>query len=84
MGIIRESGYSATVEGYFIADGERMRLAKTNGSMFVLVEPHELKKGTIGQLLVIVDGREDSQLVTLPEGATNGETIVNYVVSAPF
>jgi hypothetical protein len=84
MGIHRENGYSATVEGFFVLRGERIRLAKTNGSAFVLAEPRDLPAGTTGELLVIVDGQKDSKAVTLPEGATTGQTHVSYKVAAPF
>jgi hypothetical protein len=85
MGVHREDGsYSASVEGYFIAGGTRMRLAKTNGRTFTLSEPCELSPGTEGELLVIVDGDKDSKRVVLPDGVASGETVVRYEVAAPF
>jgi hypothetical protein len=84
MGIQRENGYSASVEGFFVLNGNRLRLAKTNGRAFVLAEPSEFAPGTAGELLVIVDGQEDSRRVMLPDGAVSGQTLVNYTVVAPF
>ena len=84
MGIHREHGYSASVEGFFVLQGTRIRLAKTNGCTFVLAERCELAPGTTGELLIIVDGQEDSKMVTLPEGAISGQTLVRYEVAAPF
>ena len=84
MGINREHGYSATVEGFFVLDGERIRLAKTNGKQFVLAESRDLPAGATGELLVIVDGQKDSRLVTLPTGAIKGQALVDYRVSTPF
>ena len=85
MGIHHENGYSAEVEGFFVtAAHERIRLAKTNGSTFVLAQPCELPPGTTGELLIIVDGQPDSRLVVLPDGICRGQTLVNYKVAAPF
>jgi hypothetical protein len=84
MGIHRNNGYSATVEGFFVVDGARIRLAKTNDHTFVVAESCELVPGTTGQLLVIVDGNQDSKLVTLPDGVLRGQTLVNYKIAAPF
>jgi hypothetical protein len=85
MGTQRETGYSADVEAFFVVEGgDRLRLAKSNGSAFYLAEPCELAPGTIGQLLVIIDGQPSSRLVTLPDGIAKGQTKVNYEVAAPF
>ena len=85
MGIHRaDGGYSATVEGFFVVSGERKRLAKTNGSKFVLTEPCELAIGSTGDLLVIVDGKRDSERVMLPKGIANGQIVAEYTVIAPF
>ncbi len=84
MGIRRENGYSATVSAYFAAGGERFRLAKTNGSTFVLSEPQELRPGTEGDLVVVVDDEKSSRRVALPDGAVKSDSTVNYRVVAPF
>jgi hypothetical protein len=82
MGIVRENGYSAKVEGFFAWNGKRFRLAKSNGATFVLAEPCELPPGAQGELQIIVDGNQGSRLVTLPDGARFGQTLVNYKVTA--
>jgi hypothetical protein len=84
MGTQRKDGYSADVEGFFVAEGNRVRLAKSNGCSFVLAEPRELPAGIEGDLLVIVDGKANSRHVVLPKGAGRGQTIVEYKVLAPF
>ncbi len=56
MGIRHEYGYSADVEGFFVTDSKRFRLAKTNDATLVLAEPCELPPGIEGELLIIVDG----------------------------
>ncbi|HUY91539.1 MAG TPA: hypothetical protein VMV10_22555 [Pirellulales bacterium] len=84
MGIHHEYGYSADVEGFFVIRGNRVRLAKTNGRTFVLAEPCELPPGSEGDLLTIVDGKANSRRVLIPEGVCQGQTIVKYVVAAPF
>ena len=84
MGIQHEHGYSAEVEGFLVIGGERVRLAKTNAHALVLAEPCELPPGAVGELLVIVDGKPDSRLITLPGGVCKGQTLVNYQVAAPF
>jgi hypothetical protein len=85
MGIRRaDGGYSANVEGFLVIRGERVRIAKTNCTAFSLAEPCELAPGTTATLLVIVDGKEDTKLVELPQGVSSGQTIVNYKVLAPF
>ena len=84
MGIRREHGYSATVSGYFVTQGERIRLAKTNGKAFVLSEPRDMPPGTEGHLVVEVDGEVSSRKVVLPDGAIIGETIVSYLPAVPF
>jgi hypothetical protein len=84
MGIQHEHGYSAEVEGFLVIRGERVRLAKTNAHALVLAESCELPPGAVGELLIIVDGKSDSRLVTLPSGVCKGQTLVNYQVAAPF
>jgi hypothetical protein len=84
MGIRRENGYSANVEGFFVHGRTRVRLAKTNGCTFVLAEPCELPPGVTGELIVIVDDNPYAKLVTLPDGVVSGQTVVNYKIAAPF
>ena len=81
MGFHRDNGgYSASVEGYFVLNGERIRLAKTNDSTFVFAEPCEHAPGTTGDLVVIVDRKTDSKLVVLPKGLAGGQTVAEYSV----
>lgn len=84
MGTYHKDGYSAHVEGFFVVRDRRLRVAKSNGSRFVLVEPCELPSGTEGELLVIVDGNKMSRRVMLPDGVAKGEVSANYQVVAPF
>lgn len=69
MGVYRENGYSASVEAFLIVNGNRIRLAKTNGTTITLAKPHELAPGTVGELMIIVDRDERSTTVMLPDGA---------------
>lgn len=85
MGTHHEDGYSADVEGFLVVGGNtRIRLAKTNGCTVVLAEPCELAPRTEADLLVIVDGRANSRRVILPNGVVQGQTMVPYLVAAPF
>jgi hypothetical protein len=84
MGIHHETGYSADVEGFFVVNGEYIRLAKSNGSTFVLAEQCELPPRTEGDLLTIIDGHRDSRRVIIPDGVFVGQTAVGYKVVAPF
>lgn len=84
MGIHHENGYSAHVEGFFVIDGDRIRIAKSNDREFCVVEPRELPPGIEGDLLVIVDGSSHSRRVALPHGMQSGEQRVAYTVTAPF
>ena len=84
MGIQRENGYSAFVEAYLVVDDTRVRLAKTNCCTVTLAEPYELSPGTVGDLVVIVDDEEQSKAVLLPNGSVLGQTIVDYIATAPF
>jgi hypothetical protein len=84
MGIHHETGYSADVEGFFVVNGERVRIAKSNGSTFVLAEPCELPPNTEGDLLTIIDGNRDSRRIELPYGVIAGQTTVDYRELAPF
>lgn len=84
MGVHHEDGYSASVEGYFVIGERRIRLAKTNGNTFVLAEPCELAPGTVGDLVVIVDGEENVRSVAVVDGIIAGQTVVSYEVMAPF
>ena len=84
MGTQRENGYSADVEGFFVVNGNRIRLAKTNGSTFCLAESCELPPGSEGDLLIIIDGKSHSRRVVVPDGVCLGQTQVSYKVSAPF
>lgn len=84
MEIRHEHGYSADVESFFVTDGNRFRLAKSNDATLVLAEPCELPPGIEGELLIIVDGRANSQRIVLPEGVGQGQTSICYSVVAPF
>ncbi len=84
MGIYREYGYSAEVEGFFVVANERIRLAKTNGTTFVLAEPRAIAPGTTGELLIIVDGQKDSKQVVLPDGVLPGQAMARYILESPF
>ena len=85
MGIHHEGGgYSASVEGFFVVDQHRIRLAKTNESEIYLAESCQLPAGVEGDMLMIVDGSESSKRVRLPHGVASGQTLVEYEVSAPF
>lgn len=84
MGVQREDGYSADVEGFLLVGERRLRVAKTNGSAVVLVEPVELPPNCECELLSIVDGDKYSRRVTLPDGASLASARVNYRVVAPF
>jgi hypothetical protein len=84
MGVQHDDGYSADVEGFLIVGGDRMRIAKTNSSTFVLAELRALAPHVEGELLLIVDGKKHSRRVTLPNGVVAGDRLVHYKVIAPF
>lgn len=84
MGIRHEDGYSANVEGHLVVDNARFQLAKSNGSTFVLADACELSPGTIGELVITVDGETDIRLIELPSGVPRGQFIVEYREAAPF
>jgi hypothetical protein len=84
MGIHHADGYSAEVEGFFVVDRLRIRLAKTNSSTFVLAEHCALPPGTEGDLLVIVDGKSSSRRVEVTDGIVPGQTVVRYRAAVPF
>ena len=79
MGIKRENGYSASIEGFLVVGGTHYRLAKTNGACLVLVEECELAPATEGHLLIIVDGVRDWKRIEIPLGMKQGERCVEYV-----
>lgn len=85
MGIVRENGYSASIEGYLIVAGRRFRLAKTNGVELVLADAScQCAPGTEAELLIIVDGDNDTTRITLPTGITLGQGRVRYEEFVPF
>lgn len=83
MGVRHKDGYSADVRGYFVVNSRRFRVAKSNGSTFVLAEPCELPPQTEGDLLVIIDDQARSRRVKI-DGVAPGQSIVRYTVTAPF
>jgi hypothetical protein len=85
MGTQRDDGYSAEVQGFFVVQGGcTVRLAKTNGSTFVVAESCEFDRGTVGELLVIVDGRVSSREIKLIDRVALGQTVVSYEPNVPF
>ena len=85
MGIPRENGYSASVQGFLVSGGRRYRLAKTNGVRLVLVEPTcELPPGAEAEMLIIVDGDCDSKRIMLPDGVAPGQQSARYEQLVPF
>ncbi len=84
MGVHHEDGYSATVEGYFVVGNERFRLAKTNGSTFVLAEPCAVAPATQGELVITIDENEQRCSIEVPDGVVDGQIVVPYKVTVPF
>ena len=84
MGVKRENGYSASVEGFLVVGSSQFRLAKTNGDSFVVAEPCELSPQTAAELMIIVDGTTDSTRITLPDGIARGQRLVRYEEALPF
>ncbi len=82
MGLHHENGYSASVEGFFVFNGERIRVAKSSHSYFYAVEPRDLPAGVEGDLLVIVDGNSSSRRVRLPLGMQANQLPTQYEVAA--
>jgi hypothetical protein len=84
MGTYHKDGYSAYVEGFFVVDGRRFRVAKSDHRRFVLCESCTVPPGTEGDMVVIVDGSASSRRVTIPAGIQEGQTTVDYIVACPF
>lgn len=84
MGITRENGYSATIEGFLVVGNRSYRLAKTNGDYFVLADDCELPAHTLGDLLIIIDGEPDSKQIEIVDGVAPGERYVRYADPVPF
>lgn len=84
MGIHHENGYSASVEGFFVFDGERIRVAKSGPTYFYVVEPRDLPAGAEGDLLVIIDGISSSRRIRLPTGMQANQLHTQYEVTAPI
>jgi hypothetical protein len=84
MGRHRKNGYSADVGAFFVANGVRHKLAKTNGVTLVFAEPTTLARGIVGELVLAVDGNERSRTIRLPEGARNDVEDTEYRDVAPF
>jgi hypothetical protein len=84
MGVQRENGYSASVEGFLVVSGTKYRLAKTNGVTLVLSEPCVLPPGSEVELVIIVDGNSDSKQIVLPDGVLPGQARIPYQVTVPF
>ena len=78
MGVYREDGYSASVEGFLVFDCTKYRLAKTNGETFVLAESCRIPPRSAAILLVIVDGDEKEDRIFLPNGIACGDRVVKY------
>ena len=85
MGIARENGYSARVEGFLVVGADRYRLAKTSGVDLVLADPScSLGPGTSAELLIIVDDDAVSKPITLPDGILRGQQLVRYLRTTPL
>jgi hypothetical protein len=85
MGTPRDRGYSASVEAYLIVEDRRLRVAKTNGVDLVLAEPaDDIASGTDAELLIIIDGSQDSRQVTLTHGVLAGQQTIPYRDVVPF
>jgi hypothetical protein len=84
MGMHHADGYSATVQGFLVVDGRRIRVAKTNEALITLADRCELPPGTEGELIVTVDGNSFSQTIRLPSGMSLDQSTTDYTVAAPF
>ena len=84
MGRYHADGYSANVEGFFVVNGQRIRVAKTNEALLTLADPCVLPPGTEGELIVTVDGNSFSRMISLPSGITVEQSTTDYIVAAPF
>lgn len=74
-------GYSARVDGFLFvpADARRgVRLAKTNDAELTFAETCHFPPGTIGALVVTIDGTRSRREIILPDGITAGQTVARY------
>lgn len=71
---IREN-YSATVRLRFESNGCEWELAATGLNEFVTREPMELEPGTVGEVVIVIDGHQQRRLVVLPDGASGTGTV---------
>ena len=78
------ASYSARIEGFLVARGQRFRVAKSNDQTVTLAEACELPPGTECDIVVIIDGNRSSLRVILPDGIAQGKSTVSYKVVAPF
>ena len=84
MGIQRENGYSATVQAFLSVGDLMIRLAKTGRSSLTFADLCELPPGTEGQLVVCVDGHEDTRGICILDGLAYGQRVAAYSVTTPF
>lgn len=71
-------GYSAKVDGFLIAHGERFRIAKSNDLFLHLAEPATKDiPGGLAVLEITIDGNADSQNVAIGYTVA-GHTVVEY------
>jgi len=79
MGHRWKDGYSAAVEVYLEADGQRYNVERVGDNTIVIRDECELQPHTSATLVIIVDGQPQRQRIFLHHGATS-----NMLEPVPF
>jgi hypothetical protein len=79
MGLRWKDGYSAAVEVYLEADGQRYNVERVGDNNIVIRDACELQPQTSATLVIVVDGQPRRQRIFLHQGAAG-----NMLEPVPF
>ncbi len=71
-------GYSAHVEAYLLIDGKRYDIAQISSGSMILRGDVKLTANTRATLVIIVDGTEEREEITLCEDAGEEEPVAYF------
>ncbi len=78
MGIRWQDGYSSEVRLFLVIDGERIPLSHVSDRNIMLRNRREIPSGTEAEIVIVVDGQEETHRVFLPNGAIENEDMLSY------
>ena len=74
----QQDGFSSRVRLQLRVRDQLLPVAQVGPDSLILRQTHEIPPSTLAQLLISVDGREETHDILLPEGVKKGSTQAKF------